>query len=165
MKKWYQENYFSHRNWIMENLKNLKLSGNQLMILLMIDYDNEFRIPITIETLSQQTNLKTEQIDKIVMDLCQKEYLQIVSRNRKIVYDISGIFEEKPKIGLPDDLFATFENEFGRPLSQPETVMLAEWINKYNKKEVIKALREALKLNKLSFNYIDRILVNSNNGK
>lgn len=165
MKKWYQENYFSHRNWIMENLKNLKLTGNQLMILLMIDYDNEFRIPITIETLSQQTNLKTEQIDKIVMDLCQKEYLQIVSRNRKIVYDISGIFEDKPMIGLPDDLFATFENEFGRPLSQPETVMLAEWINKYNKKEVIKALREALKLNKLSFNYIDRILVNSNNGK
>ena len=101
MKKWYQENYFSRRNWILENLSKLKLTGNQAMVLMMIDYDNEFRQPITIELLSQQTNLKTDQIDKIVMDLCQKEYLQIVSRNRKIVYDISGLFEEKPKIALP----------------------------------------------------------------
>ena len=48
MKKWYQENYFSRRNWILENLSKLKLTGNQAMILLMIDYDNEFRQPITI---------------------------------------------------------------------------------------------------------------------
>ena len=165
MKKWYQENYFSRRNWILENLSRRKLTGNQAIILLMIDYDNEFKQPITIELLSQQTNLKTDQIDKIVMDLCQKEYLQIVSRNRKIVYDISGVFEDKPKIALPQDLFATFETEFGRPLSQQETVTLAEWTANYAKKDIIKALREALKLNKLNMNYIDRILVNSANGK
>ena len=128
---------------------------------MMIDYDNEFKQPITIELLSQQTNLKTDQIDKIVMDLCQKEYLQIVSRNRKIVYDISGVFEDKPKIELPQDLFATFETEFGRPLSQHETVMLAQWTSNYAKKDIIKALREALKMNKLNMNYIDRILVNN----
>lgn len=165
MKKWYQENYFSRRNWILENLSKLKLTGNQAMILMMIDYDNEFRQPITIELLSQQTNLKTDQVDKIVMDLCQKEYLQIVSRNRKIVYDISGLFEEKPKITLPSDLFSTFETEFGRPLSQQETVTLAQWTANYSKKDIIKALREALKMNKINMNYIDRILVNSANGK
>ena len=99
------------------------------------------------------------------MDLCQKEYLQIVSRNRKIVYDISGLFEEKPKIALPSDLFSTFETEFGRPLSQQETVMLAQWTANYSKKDIIKALREALKMSKFNMNYIDRILVNGTNGK
>ena len=43
--------------------------------------------------------------------------------------------------------------------------MLAQWTANYSKKDIIKALREALKMSKLNMNYIDRILVNGANGK
>ncbi len=158
MKKLYQENYFSRRNWIMENLASLDLSAIQAVTVLMIDYKNEFRLPVSIETLAQSTGYREGEIDRTIAELCQKGYLSIKSTARKIVFDLSGLFEDKPS--NPDkDIFETFETEFRRPLSQKDMTMLAGWTKKYDEVTVLKGLREAVKYGKLSFEYIDRILV------
>ena len=159
MKKIYQENYFSRRNWIMENIRELGLSAEEVLILLMIDYKNEFRMPVSIESLSEATALKETDTDRIVTELCQKGYLKVSSSARKIVFDISGLFEER-KPEPSKDIFDVFESEFRRPLSQKETTMLGKWKGSYAEVTILKALREAIKYNKLSFDYIDRILVN-----
>lgn len=160
MKKWYQENYFSRRNWILENISNLNLTAAQALVLLMIDYKNEFRMPITIESLSESTGIKSAQIDKLITDLCKESYLKVNSNSKRITFDISGVFEEKQNSELSRDLFSLFENEFNRPLSQKESERIAGWLKTYDSQTVTKALREAIKYNKPNIDYIDRILSN-----
>ena len=161
MKKWYQENFISRRNWILENIRNLNINPQQALILLLIDYDNECRETVTVSMLSQQANISESDADKLIMELVQMNYLKIAQKNRRIYYDISSVFEEKPKVEVSSDVFSLFENEFGRPLSQKETTMIAGWMQKYSSRTIIKALREAIKYGKTSTDYIDRILVNS----
>ena len=160
MKKWYQENYVSRRNWILANIRELGLNPAQTLTVLLIDYDNEFRESISVEILAQQGNMTAEETDRIITELCQLGYLKITSRSRHIYYDLSGLFEDKPKVEVSGDIFALFEGEFGRPLSQKETTMIASWMNQYPQKTVVNGLREAVKYGKLSVDYIDRILVN-----
>ena len=161
MKKWYQENYFSRRNWILSHLEKLKVTPEQALILLLIDYCNEFREAISMESLSQLSNLTVEDVDKTITDLCGLGYLKITGNSRRITYDLSGVFEEKEAIvQLPRDLFATFETEFNRPLSQKETSLLASWAQNYDERTIIKALREAVKYNKISIEYVRKVLEN-----
>lgn len=160
MKKLYQENYFSRRNWILDKMPELNLTATQAMVLLMIDYKNEFRLPVSIETLSESLNMEAALTDRTVTELCQQGYLKITSTSRRINFDISGTFEQRQENTVSQDIFETFETEFSRPLSQKETVMIAEWMKKYDEPTILKALREAIKYRKASVEYIDRILVN-----
>ena len=161
MKKWYQENFVSRRNWILENIRNLNINPQQALILLLIDYDNECRESITVALLSQQANISESETDRLIMELVQLNYLKIAQKNRRIYYDISSVFEEKPKVEVNGDVFSLFESEFGRPLSQKETTMIAGWMQNYSSRDIIKALREAIKYGKTSTDYIDRILVSN----
>lgn len=166
MKKWYQERYFARRDWLLDNLNRLEISPLQGLILLLIDYYQEGRQVVTMENLAIQCHCTLEEIDAAIDDLCKMDYMVISSKNRKVYFDISGVFEDKPKLEVSRDLFEVFEREFGRPLSQKETMAVSQWQSRYDSKTVVKALREAVIQDKMSVNYIDRILENwSKNGK
>ncbi|MBE6125806.1 MAG: DnaD domain protein [Erysipelotrichaceae bacterium] len=166
MKKWYQERYFSRRDWLLENMNRLEISPTQGLILLLIDYYQEGRQVVTMENLAMQCHLDLEEIDAAIDDLVKMDYLVISTKNRKVYFDISGVFEDRPKLEVSRDLFEVFEEEFGRPLSQKEMIAISQWQQSYDSKTIIKALREAVIQEKLSTSYIDRILENwSRNGK
>lgn len=165
MKKWYQENYVSRRDWILENISRLNLSPLEALVLLEVDFNNGTRTANTMELLATQLNVDASDIDDAISSLCRQGYLEIVTRNRRVVFDISGVFEDHAQIDLTRDLFDTFESEFGRTLSQKETVQLAEMQKEYDKNLVLKALREAVIQNKFSMNYIERILSNWKNNE
>ncbi|MCR5066911.1 MAG: DnaD domain protein [Erysipelotrichaceae bacterium] len=166
MKKWYQERYFSRRDWLLENMNRLEISPTQGLILLLIDYYQEGRQVVTMENLAMQCHLDLEEIDAAIDDLVKMDYLVISTKNRKVYFDISGVFEDRPKLEVSRDLFEVFEEEFGRPLSQKEMIAISQWQQAYDSKTIIKALREAVIQEKLSTSYIDRILENwSRNGK
>jgi len=165
MKKWYQENYVSRRDWILENINRLNLSPLEALVLLEIDFNNGTRTTNTMELLATQLNADASDIDDAISSLCRQGYLEIVTRNRRVVFDISGVFEDHAQIDLTRDLFDTFESEFGRTLSQKETVQLAEMQKEYDKNLVLKALREAVIQNKFNMNYIERILSNWKNNE
>lgn len=59
------------------------------------------------------------------------------------------------------ELFKTFEQEFGRPLSPMEFETISGWIDqdRYSDEIIRFALKEAVFAGKLSFRYIDRILI------
>ena len=68
--------------------------------------------------------------------------------------------------GAPN-LFAVFEQEFGRPLTPMEVETISAWLDKdgYDEDLVLFALKESVFAGKLSFRYIDRILLEwSRNG-
>ena len=165
MKKWYQENYVSRRDWILENIARLNLSPLEALVLLEIDYNNANRTVNTMDILAQQIGVEPSEIDDVISSLDRQGYLEITTKNRRVVFDISGLFEEHNGVDLTRDLFDTFEGEFGRTLSQKETMQLADMQKDYDKTTVLKALREAVIQNKLNMNYIERILNNWKNNE
>jgi DNA replication protein len=60
-----------------------------------------------------------------------------------------------------DNIFQLFEQEFGRPLSPFECEHLTQWLDEdgHSEELIEAALREAVFCSKVSFRYIDRILL------
>jgi len=76
----------------------------------------------------------------------------------------SGVRTANPKtsvFGGATNLFAVFEQEFGRPLSPMEVETINGWLDKdhYDEDLVLFALKESVFAGKLHFRYIDRILL------
>ncbi len=157
-KKWYQENYFNRRNWLLENIDKRDLSAQEALILLLIDYHNEFSRGIQLETLARSAHLSMEELDSVMTSLCNKKFLTITSKT-KISFNIDNVFEEPQKqLTGSENLFEMFEEQFSRPLSQREATTLSEWVNIYDSQTILLALREAVLKHRLSFSYIDKVL-------
>jgi len=63
-----------------------------------------------------------------------------------------------------DNLFYIFEQEFGRPLTPMEIDMINGWMDqdRYSDPLILAALKEAVFAGKVSFRYVDRILLDWN---
>lgn len=158
MKQFWQESYFNRKNWLMENIVSLNLSEREFMLLMLISFFMEQNRLITTESLSAHSNLSIQDVDDCLSKLCLKQYLQVTFTNGIMSFNMDGIFQQKEKDVDALPIFQTFEQEFGRPLTQKELVMLSEWIRKYDNELIIYALREAAIYRKLNIKYIDTIL-------
>ena len=159
--KWYKEKFINRRNWIFDHLDELSVSAEETLVLLLIDFMNEYQISVSHQVLAKKLKKSDDEIDDILSRLSAKGFLNLELRDGRIIFEIDGIFEgeqEKP-IAMDTSLFDQYETEFGRPLSQMEMQRLAEWTNTYHQKMIIYALREALTYDKKSFDYIERILI------
>ncbi|MBR0137627.1 MAG: DnaD domain protein [Erysipelotrichaceae bacterium] len=160
-KKWYQENYFNRRNWLLENMDKRDLTSDEALILLLIDYHNEFSKGINLEVLAKSAHMSMEQLDTVMTSLCNKNYLVITSKTR-ITFNIDNVFEEpKKELTSSENLFEVFEEQFARPLTQREAMTLSEWVNIYDSQTIMLALREAVLKKRINFSYIDKILASS----
>ncbi len=160
--KIYQKRFFNRRNWILENISKLNLDSNETLLLLLIDYFNEYDEPLNINTLSKSSNLDKIVVDDTIASLIAKGYLVLLTDSGQIIFNIDNIFEAKNEIIENSDIFDVFESEFGRILSQKEASIISEWLRIYDYNTIIKALREALIYDKKSINYIDKILAKGN---
>lgn len=156
--KIYQQRYFDRRSWILENISNLNLNSNEVLILLLIDYFNQYNESLNINTLSKGSNMEKTVVDDTISSLISKGYLVLLTDNEQVIFNIDNIFEAKNEMIENNDIFEIFEAEFGRVLSQKEASTISEWLRIYDYNIIIKALREALIYNKKSINYIDKIL-------
>ena len=156
--KIYQRRYFDRRSWILENISNLNLNSNEVLILLLIDYFNQYNEALNINTLSKGSNMEKTVVDDTISSLISKGYLVLLTDNEQVIFNIDNIFEAKNEMIENNDIFEIFEAEFGRVLSQKEASAISEWLRIYDYNIIIKALREALIYNKKSINYIDKIL-------
>ncbi len=156
--KIYQRRYFDRRSWILENISSLNLNSNEVLILLLIDYFNQYNEALNINTLSKGSNMEKTVVDDTISSLISKGYLVLLTDNEQVIFNIDNIFEAKNEMIENNDIFEIFEAEFGRVLSQKEASAISEWLRIYDYNTIIKALREALIYNKKSINYIDKIL-------
>ena len=159
---WYQQPYFNKRNWIIHHLSKLDCDLSQAYLLLLVDYLNEQHINISLEVLSEYTSLPIQEVDKLLNDIMKKGYVKVISKQGKIVFDLSGVFDEHQKqpIDVDPNLFELFEQQIKRPLSEKEMTQLSIWSKKYHQDLVVFALKEALIQQKVHFAYINKILEN-----
>jgi len=160
MEKWWNQRYIDKRNWIIENFEKLNITLQEGMILLMIDYFNEFQIELSLNILSEKSNVSVEEVDNIINTLRTKGYLDFKVINKKIRFTLDGLFDEEDN-GTYDtaSLYELFESELGKILTEKELSMINAWLKQYSVDEIIDALREALIYKKKDFNYIQKILI------
>ena len=140
--KWYEQRFVSRRDWVIEHQEYLGLSEKEFMIVLMIDFMSEHRIPISIDALAQKTCMPAKEVDETVSLLCAKKYLDIRASGKRIDRSV----------------FDLFESELKRPLTQKDMERISDWNRTYEKRMIILALREASMYQKVSIPYIDSIL-------
>lgn len=164
---------------LLENYKKLKISENQLAIILMIDHlvaqGNPF---ITADLLSLKMSLDIKEIDNLLADLLTRGFVEYATVNNKTVTSLNPLKEKlyrefqisiskeneakgNAKINEAlNNIFATFEQELGRQLSPLEISRIREWVALgYSDETIINALKEALNQGKKSLRSVDKILL------
>ena len=164
---------------LLENYKKLKISEEQLVIIMMIDHllsqGNPF---ITADLLSLKMSLDIKDIDRQIADLLTRGYMEYMTVNGKTVTSLNPLKEklyrefqitiskeneiasnEKVNAQL-NNIFEEFQKELGRQLSPLEISRIREWISiGYTDETIIDALKEAISQGKKSLKSVDKILL------
>ncbi|WP_432724491.1 DnaD domain protein [Staphylococcus equorum] len=170
------------RKELLDHYNELGLNETELVILIKLLHASETsnKQP-SIETLQQGSALDSREITSIIQTLIQHDLLELnVNKdeegkfteymNLDQFYDrLSEIMQQMNIKQVEHEselefntLFQKIEQAFGRPLSPYEIETLNQWldIDKHDLSVIQAALNEAESQNKMSFKYIDRILLN-----
>ncbi|MDW3864151.1 DnaD domain-containing protein [Staphylococcus saprophyticus] len=170
------------RHELLDHYNQLGINEAELVILIKLLHASESsnKQP-SIESLQQGTTFGSREVTTIIQSLIQHDLLEL-----KVEKDEEGKFTEymnlnqfyvklseimeQVNIKVEEEntevefnvLFQQIEQAFGRPLSPFEIETLNQWldIDKHELSVIQAALDEATSQNKLSFKYIDRILLN-----
>ncbi len=166
------------RYLLLEYYKKLKLSENELAVILMIDHlleqKNYF---ITPDLLSLKMNLSIKELDKILVGLLEKKLLvydigpkikvSLKPLQKKLyeTFQISLAKEQevsssKKKNEYLKNIYQVFEKELNRTLSPLELSTINEWVNDgFSDEIIIEAFHQALTKGKKTLRSVDKILV------
>lgn len=121
--------------------------------------------------LAALLGVEESRVLEILAGLIAKEYVAYEEREGQLSYNLSpllGILYPLPDSGSEyasesdsGQAYRSFEGEFNRPLSPIEVDFLKEWleVKGYGLNMVLEALKVAVAGGKLSFTYIDHILI------
>lgn len=159
--KWYLQHFVNRRDWILDHLEQLGLSHPETVMVLVIDFMNENRLPISIESLHAKTGMSTDEVNEVISLLCAKKYLEIRASAKRVSFLLNGLFETdtaREANVLDTSLFELFESVFARPLTQREMEQISDWNRLYDKRMIILALKEAGMYQALKMPYIAKVL-------
>lgn len=160
--KWYEQRYVNHRDWILEYIELLGLNEKEVILVLLIDFLNEYHTEITLDLLHRKTGYSMDELDRLISGLCVKKYLEILVSNKSVRFSLNGLFEAnvaQEQRMMDSSLFDVFESEFSRPLSQFEMQKISDWNRIFDRKFILYALREASIYRKVNLPYIEKILL------
>ncbi|MFE8702201.1 DnaD domain protein [Cytobacillus sp. FJAT-54145] len=178
--QWFQEGNITFPGALLANYKKMNIDETELVLLLQvhsfIEKGNGFPTP---NDISSRMTISVPQCNDMLRKLIQKGLIEIQDGHgadgirfekysliplwnkliENFLLTLKGKDMEK-KQREESDVYSTFEQEFGRPLSPFECETLAMWMDDDRHDPIIikSALREAVVSGKLNFRYIDRIL-------
>lgn len=161
MNQFKNKRYFNRKNWILEENYSLDINALETLVLLNIEHFNEFNLAIDLNNLSKVCNSSSAEIDKAITQLIYKGYLKIEMTQDKVIYNTDGLYDKQNNVDQEktSDIIEIFESEFKRPLSTNEIDKINYWLSQLDYAYLIHALRESIIYRKVSFPYIERILL------
>ena len=165
---------------LINNYRNLKLTENELVILLLIDsLKTKGPMLITGSQLQVKMNIKEEEIDKDIVSLMNKGFLSyetidgMLITSMKPTYDkivefvIKDIKEQENEADLKHkedeltEVMKTLQDEMKRSLTPLEIDLVSNWFKDDVNINIINAsINECLrKNNKLSIKAVDRMII------
>lgn len=125
-----------------------------------IGSDLHLTLEEVMEEINQLTSLGLIKLEIRKIGNIRDEFVNLDGVYQKMVYLIVNKTSEKKK-EVSDNLFTTFEKEFGRTLSPMEYEIINAWLDgDYTEELVLLALKEAIYNGATNLRYIDRILHN-----
>ena len=167
---------------LLDHYNELGINERELVILIKLIHASEMtnKQP-SIESLQKGTSLDSREITAIIQSLIQRDLLELnVNKDEEgkfteymnldqfyyklndIMQHVNDNIDQKQTELEFNKLFQQIEQAFGRPLSPYEIETLNQWldVDKHDLSVIQAALDEAESQNKMSFKYIDRILLN-----
>lgn len=165
---------------LLENYKKMKISENELAVILMVDHligqGNPF---INKDILSLKMSMDIETIDKTLASLFTRGFLEYVTKGKKTIsslnplkeklfreFQMASSLEEASKASqkvsdMLENIYGEYEKLLGRSLSQVEFSHIREWISYgYSDETIINALKEVIaKGKKPTLRSVDRVLL------
>ncbi len=160
--EWYKQKYVQRRDWIIEYAELLNLTAEEFQMVMLIDYYNAHNEVINQEMLCMKMKINQARLDTLLSVLMAKNYLKISRGSKGIEFSLEGLFKTnvaRVEQVVNQNIHDVFESEFKRPLTQQEMEQLNKWVKAEDSKLIIYALKEASIYQKLSFNYIAKILM------
>ena len=163
---------------LLDQYKKLGINENQLAVLLMLDHLlRQGNAMITAEMLSLKMNLKTKELDAILVELLQKEFIAYDNSGgtmRTSIEPLKKVLYKRFQLSLAKDrqrllsadwadilnrLYAYYEKRLNRTLSPLETDMINTWLDDSFDEDAIKsALEKAIADGRRNIKSIDKRL-------
>ena len=173
-----QMDAIDYRYLLIEYYKKLRISENELSVILMIDHLlQQKNTLITPDLLSMRMNLDSKDIDKILVTLIERGFLQF-DTGKKIKVSLKPLWKKllktfqeemveddenrsnKEKSESYDKVCTAFEEEFKTNLSPLEKSLISDWLSHgYTADQIIDAMKECLSKGKRTFKSIDKLLL------
>ena len=166
------------RYLLLEYYKKLRLSENEVVVILMIDHLLEQKNTlITPDLLSLKMNISSKELDKILVNLLERDLI-VYDMGKKVKVSLKSLHKKlyetfqvalskeqeslvsEKKAAYLKNIYEVFEKQLNRTLSPLEFSMIGEWVNDgFDDETIIRALNEALAKGKKTIRSVDRILV------
>ncbi|ASS75287.1 hypothetical protein CIG75_10005 [Tumebacillus algifaecis] len=166
---------------LLRDYKRLGLSDEEMMLVLhLMQFHQEGVGFPTPRELSERMTVHPDVLSGMLQQLVHRGLLDIDEHGlghdtfnlRPLYAKLAQLLEPKPvkknvssyemleKREQRQNLYALFEQEFGRPISPIEYERISSWIDddQYREEMIREALKEAVLAGKFNFRYIDRIL-------
>lgn len=152
----------------------LGITAEELIVLIFI-IDKGDKIIYNPEEISLSLGIDKFKVMEILSNLDEKKIISIILEKNKegkseeyisldLLYKkITNLLIDNKKEKTLDnsDIFSTFENEFGRPISSMECQIIKGWIDdNFSHELIMEALKEAIYNGVTSLRYIETILYN-----
>lgn len=155
-------------SYILENYTKLNIGIDSFVILIYL-INSEEPITFDIKKISQTLNIEKKSAMLAIEELKKKTLINVkLEENKekkleeniyltplyeKVFMDIIDKPEEKE-----ENIYSSFEEEFGRTLSPIEYELINSWNELYSKEIILEALKESVLSGVKNLKYVDRIL-------
>ena len=173
-----QMDAIDYRYLLIEYYKKLRLSENELSVILMIDHLlQQKNTLITPDLLSMKMNLDAKEIDKILVTLIERGFLQF-DTGKKIKVSLKPLEKKllktlqeemaeddenrsnKEKVADFEKVCKAFEENLKAGLSPLEKSLVSDWLTHgYPADQIIDAMKECVSKGKKTFNAINELLL------
>lgn len=167
------------RYLLLEYYKSLRISENDLVVLLFIDHliikGTDF---VTPDLLNLQTQIEQKAIDEAMVRLVNKGLIEYTTRNGKMITSLNPLRDKLRQLFLLDyeqeketsaneqytneieEIFVFISSKFGRSLSPIELQTIKQWFEYgYSKQMIIDAIEQSISKKRYSLKSIDKRLL------
>ncbi len=157
-------------SYLIKYYEILDISDYDFLLLVYLINQKEDKIILDVKKISEDLFIDQSRLLEVISNLTDKKYISIeVKKNNGIIEEYISLELIYSKLKLlmienknnekTNDIYSTFEQEFGRTLSPTEYETIQNWIESNISIDLIKsALKEAILSGVSNIRYIDKIL-------
>ncbi|MDD3821505.1 MAG: DnaD domain-containing protein [Bacilli bacterium] len=160
--------------FFLKQYKTMNLNADEFLLLVYLVNEGG-RVPLNINQLTNDMGLNNNDLLTLIHHLREKKLINVVveKKDKKVIGEYLVVDAFYNKMGMmvidylnndnmaseTNNIYESFEKEFGRTLSPMEYEIIKTWLEKNIKEElIIGALKEAVYNGVSNLRYIDKIL-------